>query len=407
MVSCDGLRLLYVTNAFPWPRAESFLIPEIESLARAGHDLYILPTRLFEPPLELPIKLQGLATLIAWPLTDPRGALSFLTVCVTRPRSLVRILFALFGSGPRKGMKNLAVLPKSIRVARLARQLDIDHVHAHWGGTSSTLAFVVHELTGTPWSMTLHSWDVPEDNLLALKAHSARFSRFISEKRRKEGIALGAPPHKSPLLRVGVQLPRIAPAATWDGKGTFRILCAAAFVEFKGHRHLIDALVEMRAAGRDVHLTLAGEGHLRNAIASQAEKLGGAVEFLGHVPHATLIEWLREGRFHISVLTSIVDSTGLEEGVPVSLIEAMSCGVPAVATRTGSIAELIPEASGLLVPPGDPAALTSAITALIDSPARHERAAREAIAIVEREYDIEQIAGSLTARMTDTPLEHH
>jgi glycosyltransferase involved in cell wall biosynthesis len=82
------------------------------------------------------------------------------------------------------------------------------------------------------------------------------------------------------------------------------------------------------------------------------------------------------------------------ENAPLALLEAMAAGVPLVATRVGGVPELVPEGTGLLVGPGDPAALAAAIRRLLDDPAlartqaeaarRHAEAGGGAAAMVDR-----------------------
>ena len=88
---------------------------------------------------------------------------------------------------------------------------------------------------------------------------------------------------------------------------------------------------------------------------------------------------------------------GDQEGVPVSLIEAMAAGVPVVSTESGSIPELVTEGSGLLVPPADAGALKAAIESLRDLELRRRlsSAGRER---VEQEFDVDRIAAELAER---------
>jgi len=80
--------------------------------------------------------------------------------------------------------------------------------------------------------------------------------------------------------------------------------------------------------------------------------------------------------------------TSLHEGTPLALLEAMACGLPIVATSVGGVPELVcADESGVLVPPGDPAAVAAAVLALLDDPPR-----REALAIAARARVIERFA---------------
>jgi glycosyltransferase involved in cell wall biosynthesis len=88
---------------------------------------------------------------------------------------------------------------------------------------------------------------------------------------------------------------------------------------------------------------------------------------------------------------------GDQEGVPVSLIEAMAAGVPVVSTASGAIPELVTERAGILVPPRDPAALADALERLKD-PALRQELASAGRARVEAEFDVERIAAELAAR---------
>jgi glycosyltransferase involved in cell wall biosynthesis len=109
------------------------------------------------------------------------------------------------------------------------------------------------------------------------------------------------------------------------------------------------------------------------------------------------------------ILASIDLGNGLHEGVPVALIEAMSYGIPVVATPTGGTAELVLPGSGLLVPPANPAALADAIQSLLEDARLREQLGESGRQRVLAGWDIVGVAAELvrefeTARQAATPV---
>ena len=124
----------------------------------------------------------------------------------------------------------------------------------------------------------------------------------------------------------------------------------------------LDALLDAAAAVPGVELLLAGDGELGPDLRARATALGldGRVQWLGRVPDAAPVL----ARAHAFALTSAA------ENLPLALLQAMSTGRAAVATTVGGIGEVVtPGADGLLVPPGDVAALAAALERLRDDPA--------------------------------------
>ena len=188
---------------------------------------------------------------------------------------------------------------------------------------------------------------------------------------------------------MGVDLP--AATAPVRAEGPLRLLTAANLLPVKGHRYLLEALGGLD----DVALEIAGAGPLRAELEERARGL--PVTFLGAVSHTQLLEGLRDGRWDAVVLPSTPTDEGDQEGVPVSLIEAMAAGVPVVSTLSGSIPELVTDGAGLLVPPRDPVALAAALERLRD-PELRRRLAAAGRARVEAEFDVERVAAELAAR---------
>jgi colanic acid/amylovoran biosynthesis glycosyltransferase len=101
-------------------------------------------------------------------------------------------------------------------------------------------------------------------------------------------------------------------------------------------------------------------------------------------------------------MPSVVTPEGDRDGIPVSLMEAMAVGTPAVSTRVSGIPELIDdEQEGLLVPERDPPALAAALARLLDDPNLGHSLAVRAREKIEREFDAACEARKLLHCLTD------
>ncbi|BBN81661.1 glycosyl transferase [Pseudoalteromonas sp. A25] len=117
--------------------------------------------------------------------------------------------------------------------------------------------------------------------------------------------------------------------------------CAARLETGKGHTLLIDAL---KALPQEYHLAFAGQGSLHDSLIQYAKDAGlcQRIHFLGNVQQ-------------MEVFYSAIDVFCLfsqREGLPLSILEAMACGVPIVASDVGGISEVLSDAQGFLLPLG-------------------------------------------------------
>ena len=391
------MRLLYVTSSLPYGPGEAFVIPEVAALGRRGHELTLVPVHGRGPVLhddarqllDLCIERSLLSAAIA------RGALRQLA---RKPGCSLRALRLLLCSrSPRILLKNLAVLPKALWLGLEAERRGIDHIHAHWGATSSTAAMVASRLSGISWSLTVHRWDIGEDNLLAAKARSASFLRTINELglRKLEDIAGGAA-RDAFVLHMGVDVPP-EPAPPSPGR---RVLAAASLREVKGHVYLLEAARVLRERGIEVRVECVGDGPLRTELERRVtgQGLEDVVSLTPALSHQELLDRLAAGHWRTAVLASIVTPHGEHEGIPVSLLEAMSVGVPAIGTETGGIPDLLGGGAGLLVPERDADALADALERVITDDGLWEELAAAGRRRVEERFDVEIVAAELERR---------
>jgi colanic acid/amylovoran biosynthesis glycosyltransferase len=409
------MRIIYITSSMPYGPVETFVISEVEEVRKQGHDVLIVPMYPRGQVLHTDAK-PLLEYVSSQPLLSPRIAKWAAEGFVRAPIRTFRALSWLSRSCSAKVLlKNLAVYPKGLWLARLAREWRADHIHAHWAATTATMALVASEFSDIPWSCTAHAWDIADwqsgsargrgnNDLLSLKISRACFVRFISRVGRREaGLpSIGASTDmKSFVLHMGVELPDLTGIRRPNERGRHPIiLCPAAFIPFKGHRYLIEAVYILLKRGVDFELWLAGAGELENELRKQVEALvpAGNVRFLGQLAHPEVIEFYRRGEVDIVVLPSLDLGGSEHEGIPVSLMEAMSYGVPVVSTITGGIPELLGGGAGVMVPPADPTALAEAIGRLIQDPELREQQGDAGREKVEESYSKKEIVGELIAR---------
>jgi glycosyltransferase involved in cell wall biosynthesis len=296
-------------------------------------------------------------------------------------------------------LKNLLVFPKGLWLARLIRRWEADHIHAHWAGTTATLAMVAARMSSTPWSFTAHRWDILENNALAAKAREASFVRFVSEsgKALAASLKINDIERATKVIHMGVPVSQAFQTASASPVRPV-IICPANLVPVKGHGYLLEALNILKHRAIVPEVWLAGDGELRPALEMRARQLNIAdqVRFLGQVEHERLLDFYRNQRVQIIVLPSLELGKGVHEGIPVALIEAMSYGIPAISTQTGGIPELLQGGAGIMVPPADSVALANAIERLLMEPAERLRFGQAGMLRIRQSFSITTVIDQLT-----------
>lgn len=162
----------------------------------------------------------------------------------------------------------------------------------------------------------------------------------------------------------------------------------AQLIERKGHRYLFEALAALKER-QAFSLVVFGQGPLREELEALANSLGLAerIRFAGF--RKDLPRWL--GGLDLLVHPALM------EGLGVSLLQASAAGVPIIACRAGGMPEAVRDGvSGLLVPPGDSAALREALQGLLEKPARRQELGRNGRRLALEEFSAEvMVAGNL------------
>jgi len=159
------------------------------------------------------------------------------------------------------------------------------------------------------------------------------------------------------------------------------LLFVGYLIERKGVRYLLEAAPAILAQHPDMQIVLIGKGPEEQRLREQAEVLGiaKAVSFVGFLPHAQVLEWMR--RSMLLVLSSV------EEGQGAVLLEALAAGTPVVGSNVDGIAEVITPQVGRLFPVGDAAALAAQVNDLLVTPACWQGASDAARSLALSTYD--------------------
>jgi len=329
------------------------------------------------------------------PLINIKMFLIFFLYLILKPRLWI-VIWKIFRNSRnfRMLIKNLVVLPKSIYLLKFLKGKDIQHIHAHWGSTTATMAYIISQLTGISWSFTLHRWDIRENNMLKEKVNTAKFVRCISKHGRDELFSIIGNRFKEKIrvIHMGVKVPKEIKEYLIDGD-FLTIVTPANLVEKKGHKYLIEACSILIKKGiKNLRVIFYGEGPLRRELEDliKEKNLENYIEMPGVIPYENLLEIYRNRKVNIVILPSVITEDYEFEGIPVALMEAMAYGIPIISTNTGGIPELIGDGSGIMVEEKNAEAIVDALERLIKDKDYRYEIGRKGRLKVEKEFDIEK-----------------
>lgn len=252
-------------------------------------------------------------------------------------------------------------------LARVVRDFRPDVIHSPWlnpDGVAATLTGAEHGVPvvaqgiGNDANYYLHEY--PGAAHVAKRLRGASALMFNCESTRGMARRAGVDHPSVHVIFHGVEVDVFRPDPAVERRAG-EIVTVAQLIPRKNHQLLLRAFGLLPPDLRDrASLTFVGGGAARSQLERLARQLGlqEKVTFAGRVPHADLVRHLQ--RADLYCLPT------LSEGMPVATIEAMSCGLPVVASAVDGIPETVVEGeTGLLVPPRDERALAAALTAAL------------------------------------------
>ena len=155
------------------------------------------------------------------------------------------------------------------------------------------------------------------------------------------------------------------------------VVAVARMIPVKGLDVLLNAAATVLNTGADIHFLIAGDGPLREELEAMAVEIPGCerIHFLGALARDEVAGLMADA--DLFVHPGVVDPQGRAEALGIVVAEAMASGLPCVGSRVGGIPEIIDDGvTGLLVEPGIPKDLATALVTLLDDAERRSRMGR-------------------------------
>ena len=364
------INLLYLVEPFP-VLSQTYIQREIiEMLRDEDLDVRVINFQKGDENIPLPSELISKILHIGSPgRLEVLKSNSFMFL-----RSTIKYLglvsLILFGKHNRlvQKSKDLASLRFGVWLSTEIRNLEIDHIHAHWATRSTTIALVLSKFLGIPFSFTAHAHDIYlKPMLLKEKIAAAKAVATCTNFNRNYLANSVSPGDREKIFTVyhGVDFKTLRFGRKKVNKVPV-VLAVGRLVAFKGFTYLVDALDLVKKQGGNFKAAIIGGGpEFENLESRIKEKnLAGNIELLGELPFEEVRKYFEEA--DIFVAPSIMTSEKAFDGLPNVLIEAMASKTPVVATSVSGIPEAIKNGeNGLLVEEKDPKALSEAIQVLL------------------------------------------
>lgn len=363
------MHIAYLTNQYPTV-SHTFIRREIEALEALGAKVERFSVRRMRASeLPDPHDQRESARTDALLAEGARGLAGPTTrMLARRPEAFARAqkLALSVGAGSERGLlRHFAYLGEACRLVEELERRGVQHLHAHFGTNSATVAMFARELGGPSYSFTVHGpeeFDKPAAIALPEKIARAAFVVGVSSFGRSQ-LYRYCPARewsKVHTVRCGVDDAYLALAPT-PVPETKRLVSVGRLCEQKGQLLLVEAAAQLKRAGLQFELVLVGDGPMRPEVEAAVARhdLGDTVRITGWASGQAVREAIEASR--ALVLPSFA------EGLPVVIMEALARARPVISTYIAGIPELVREDCGWLVPAGSIEAVAEAMQSALSA----------------------------------------
>jgi glycosyltransferase involved in cell wall biosynthesis len=388
--------IAYLLSAYP-DFHETFVAREVEGMRQSGIPLRVYSLKRPSPDAYLYPDHAKLVRYLPF-LFDARVIAGTLKALVRHPLAVAKAigwLTSVYWRRPKELAKAIAILPKTLTIAGELEGTDVA-VHAHWATIPTSAAVVIQMVSGRPFSITAHAWDIylPEKSelrdkirrcsgLVTCTAYNVQYLRSV--------VIDEASRAKINLNYHGIDLSKMTPTTRQRAPGTpLKVVAVGRLVEQKGFSLLVEAVGLAAKAGQQVEVTLIGDGPLQASLEQLAEQHGvrDRILFAGRVGHAQTIATMCAS--DVLIAPSVIAKNGDRDGIPNVILEAMACGLPIIGSAVSGIPEVVRTGdTGHLVPPEDAAAVAQGIAALYADPVKSHEMGGNARRFIEKRFGID------------------
>jgi colanic acid/amylovoran biosynthesis glycosyltransferase len=401
------LRVAFFVYEFP-ALSETFVLSQITGLIDLGHDVTIFAVRARQDPLVHPdvvrYSLRERTRYLQMPRRwAPRvtvAAALFLRYARCRIGTMLRCL-DVWHYG-----RDAASLRLFYWAVRMFGEASFDVIHCHFGPIGKFVAKLRDTGAIAGRLVTVfHGVDVSAyvrgrpDYYRSLFAAGDLFLP-ISRLWQRKLVELGCDPARLAVHHMGVDVHRYPfQIRRYDPRRSLRLLTVGRMIEKKGIEYGLRAVAEVTRRGVSVRYVLVGDGPLRPGLEIFARRLGIAscVRFLGWQDQMAVSALMETS--DVLLAPSVTTADGDQEGIPVTLMEAMAAGMLVIATDHSGIPELVEhDRSGLLVPERDVSALAEALLRLLRTSELWPRMSHAARARILDEFEVTKLNEDLVRR---------
>lgn len=367
-------KIVYVTSCFPFGKSEVWANNELNSLLELGNEIIIIP-RTGKGKIINKDSIKFTSNLIDLPFLNWSIFIFLIRTILFNPFQFLKLLIDIIKQSNSiiDFVKGIIILPKSLFLAKILKHSAIDHIHSFSTTSTAVMAYILSSNLKVPWSYTLHSSSILNSNYkksFLFHSRSASKCRTISDITANDLSNFIGPSlsKKVAMVHLGVNIKNLKNKKSIMDD-SFIIVTPAVLEEYKGHVYAIEAAKKLIDMGvSNFKWFFYGSGPLLNKLQKKVKELNliNHCYFPGNIDHQKLLNKYENNKVDI-VISSSITLLDVFEGIPVSLMEAMSYEIPTIATDVGGTKELVDGQSGVLVNQKDPEALKNSIFELINN----------------------------------------